>query len=285
MYIVYHLVLERIKLIMKKGKLVAFITAFSLASSMSTAFFTANAADDEVTPAVIENGVQLVYNEESSTKTTRVVDAYYAGLDDLAGATIWLSFPADTVTSTSFVLDTAYKPMMQQPTDNSATGGFNYFFALGGEGVSHPERKIGTYTFNVPEGTGEFTVTVSKLEMSNTNLESIKDAASAGDDDSVTIADESWVTIPAYGAQASPTATASPTPFVGTEKDFTDVAEPETTVTEGDKTGTLSFVTVTVKTEDGNDAVYGKDFVAKYNDVELTEPQYQRLIRQEHFHL
>ena len=81
---------------------------------------------------------------------------------------------------------------------------------------------------------------------------------------------------PSAEASPSPSATAEPEPFEGGEIELGNLITdaPATDDTYGD----LTSVVVTVTTNDGSEAVYGEDFVAKYNDEELTEDEYFNLI-------
>ena len=253
---------------MKRNRLVAFATAFSLMASLCTGFISASAADNSV-PSVevqeVTKGVELVYDEASSTSTEKVINAYYRGLDDISSAKLNLAFPGDTVTAATFKTDFPASPVLTD--EYVAEGKFNIFFSMA-DGTTTENNLLGTITLTVAEGTPAFKVTVADVEIFNDALDSI-----TKDD-----ADESWVLIPAFAtATEEPEETPAPTDMP--IDDSVKVSDLITNAPETDDTyGKLTGIVVEVKKADGTDAKYGEDYVAIYDGKQLTEDEFFNMI-------
>ena len=253
---------------MKKNRLVAFATAFSLIASLCTGFISASAADNNV-PAVeiqeVTKGVELVYDEASSTATEKVINAYYRGLDNISSAKLNLTFPTSTVTAATFKTDFPASPTLTD--EYVAEGKFNIFFSMA-DGTTTADNLLGTITLTVADGTPAFKVTVDDVEIFDDAFNSINKGS----------ADEAWVLIPAFAtATEEPEETPAPTDMP--IDDSVKVSDLITSAPETDDTyGKLTGIVVEVKKTDGTAATYGTDYVAIYDGKQLTEDEFFNMI-------
>jgi hypothetical protein len=139
---------------MKMRNLVSFFAAASMVLSMSA--FSVNAAD--------ENGITLEY-VASDVATERIVKIYYTGsalADGVSGCELY--FDIDTaVESYTVALPTPTSGSKFDPAEDTGSdlaNGKLQFMLLGDGGVTAANNELATLTLTVPEGTGEFTVSI-----------------------------------------------------------------------------------------------------------------------------
>ncbi len=231
------------------------------------------------TPEPVEQGVMLSYNEEESTNTTAVIDLNAVGFDSLKSFTINLVSGTDNVA----IASAEYVPH---------NTGFQTTTNVDGEGIY---RMVGSInTADEPSvaddtllGTVELTfaselttnarieLAVGSLLSGTANGSPLKITYSGTGNDTMS---GTFVTV-----LANPNAEEPSEPVVTEKPAFDNDGEIKLSdlITDAPATDdTLgNLVAVVVEATVGNDAaVYGEDFVAEYNDEELTEDEYFNLI-------
>ena len=223
---------------------------------------------------VVTEGVQLVYDAENSTETSKVVKAYYKGVEGLYGATVTID--ADIALEAA---DFAVAFEGIAPTKNSekiADGEYTVVFSTSADDpLSNEDALLGTYTLTVPAGTTDFKLAVTFVDITDPDYETYKPTV------------ESWIIVPGVEEATeaptvapeteAPTAAPTPAPFEGIDvaiDDFVDSIE-----IPSDYPG-AAFVAVVVDVinADGDEAVYGEDFVAVIGDKKLTADEYQNAV-------
>ena len=239
----------------------------------------AETAEPIVTAEPVEQGVSLVYDEEKSTSATAVIDVHAVGFDSLKSFTINMMPATDNVTITS----ATYTPNNQ---------GFQTTTNVDNEGVYRMVASINTADEpSVAEDTllGSVALTFASPLTSNAIIElatgSLLSGTANGESAKIIYDGTDSTTMPAtfVTVLANPNApteseepTESPAPFEGGEIALGDLI---TNAPASDETyGILVALDVKVTKNNGDEAVYGDDFVAVYDDKELTEDEYFNLI-------
>lgn len=151
-----------------KSKIVAFVSAIALFSSITTVVMPMSAA---ATDLPVE--FKLEYDADASTSTTRAINLYYDGrtLKDFSSIQFKLNYSTDAVASATVSHDVAWNNSASC-ADWSSIGYYAYTVNMkGGVYADIPTGKIATFELTVPEGTGEFEVYIDELEAYSSELD------------------------------------------------------------------------------------------------------------------
>ena len=178
---------------MVKSKLIAFTTAFSIIASLGTGFITAQA---EKETAEVNKGIELVYDKDSSSETTKVIKAYYKGADVIAAAA--LAFHVDGVEVTDVTYSTEWGGSKQFNKTDLANGNFGFSYSDTEASEPTTDKLAMMLTLTVAEDV-DFKLTMTNVDLTTNTFDVIKYSDHS--------ADRSWVNVPAYAAEGGSTPT------------------------------------------------------------------------------
>ena len=142
-------------------KIVSVISAASMIFTMGIGF-AVEAADLEVAPDV-SFGIQLVYDAESSTDTSKVINMYYKGSADAASIGVPLYFPSESVTAATVKMASVYTGTV---TSQYYKEEGKFDFAYGETiGTASENNFVGTITLTVAENIDSFKATAKTYLM------------------------------------------------------------------------------------------------------------------------
>ncbi len=215
-----------------------------------------------VTPEPITKGYEMVYNEDASTSTEKVVEVYNRGIDAVFTTSMFFEVPAGSVTDVKFTAEGGGAPTVV--TDHIADGKFSVVITWAAGPYESQDKLIGTLKMTVPEGTSDYDLTMTdESEIYDANVTLVEDAQFG----KITI-----------GPKA-PAPTQTPAPTDMPIDDSVKVSDLITSAPETDDTyGKLTGIVVEVKKTDGTAATYGTDYVAIYDGKQLTEDEFFNMI-------
>jgi hypothetical protein len=143
---------------MIKKNLVSFFAASAMA--LSVGIISANAA--------VESGMDLEY-VASDVATERIVKVYYAGTETptsgVSGANICLNVVGADIEGVAYILPTSTGDVkFDTPEDPVFENGQIFLNLVAGGRVAAENQELVTFVLTVPEGTGEFTISVDTDE-------------------------------------------------------------------------------------------------------------------------